>query len=117
MRTIRQRYVLFEIFAQKNQNFTDKKVLRVIWQKLSQIFGEIISFKAGLWLIAWDPINLKGILRCDHLVDEKIIATLGLIQNINGIPVIFHTRKTTGTIKKAQSHWKSIFKLPIPENS
>lgn len=113
MKKIRQRYIVFEIFTQNNQNFSEKSILKAIWKKLSQIFGEIISFKSGLWMVMWDENHLKGILRTDHFVDTEIIATLAMIKNINQCPVIFHSRKTTGTIKTAKKIWKDIFQIPL----
>ena len=116
MTGIRQRYIVFEILCEQDTHFSEKALIRAIWQKMNQVFGEIISFKAGLWMISWDIENNKGILRTDHLVDTEIIATLSLIRIVNKKPLIIHTRKTTGTIKKAKSYWKELFHLPIPEN-
>ena len=117
MNKIRQRYIIFEVLAPNGTTFSDKVMIRTIWQKLLEIFGEQTSFKAGLWLIEWDPVLMKGILRTDHLIDSEIIATLAIIRKITKIPVIVHTRKSTGTIKKAKSICKDIFQISFPNKN
>ena len=117
MNKIRQRYIIFEIFTKDDVILQEQAIIRKIWKKLLKIFGENRSFKAGLWIIAWDPINLKGILRFDHMIKSEIITTLALIKSIDATPVIFHCRKTTGTIKKGRKIWEEAFNLPIPRNS
>lgn len=114
MNKIRQRYLIFEILCEDTTSFSDQLVIRTIWQKINQIFGEIVAFKTGLWLITWDDAHNKGILRLDHFVDSEVITALSFIQEIKGNRVIFHTRKTTGTIKKAKTLWQSIFDVPLP---
>ena len=113
MHKIRQRYIIFEIFSLKESEIDEKKLIRVMWQKLQQLFGEQKSFKAGLWIIYWDSIQSKGILRVDHLLKSEILTVFAFMDSIDKLSVIVHSRKITGTIKKAKKIYTEIFNLPI----
>lgn len=105
MKTIIQRYILFQLISDTPEQFEEKAILNVIWKQLGQLFGVKFSFLAGLWLIRWDPKNCIGILRCDNITKYQVITAMAFIKKMNQ-PVIFHTIYTSGTIKKALQIWK-----------
>ncbi|MHA1776836.1 MAG: hypothetical protein DRO88_06700 [Promethearchaeia archaeon] len=118
MKTIRQRYVLFEVFTlPKNVSIHifKEQIMKVIWDQMQILFGQKICFKAGLWMIRWDPINRIGIIRCDNVSKWELITSMTFITRIERIPVIFHTRKTSGTIKKTLKIWREIFNTIPPK--
>ena len=115
MQYIRQRYILFEIITESPVSIEKNAVVRKIWKKLIRLFGEFTTFHVGLWMIRWDPDQKIGILRCDNITKAEVIAILGLIKHINSTPVIFHTRKTSGTIKKTLRLWRQYFKSEPPK--
>jgi len=115
MKYIRQRYVLFEIISNSVLDLEKDMILHAIWKQLIKTFGEKITFLAGLWMIRWDPIRKVGILRCDNITLGEVIAGLALITHINNISVIFHTRKTSGTIKKTLLLWRQAFDFDPPK--
>ena len=115
MKYIRQRYVLFEIITEDSAIIEKRTVLNKLFKQLSRSFGEHITFQAGLWLIRWDPDKKIGIIRCDNISKYHVLTIMGLITDLNNRPVIFHSRKTTGTVKKALKLWKHYFHVkPIP---
>lgn len=106
----RQRYVLFEyIIDNPEVIITDKDVIRVIWKTLVKLFGEYTAYKTGLWMIEFDPFHKYGIIRCNNITKDRIIATIAFISSIKDTPVIFHSIKTSGTIKKVKEIQKQFF--------
>ena len=114
MKYIRQRYILFEIITQDDVLLEKEQVLKPIWKNLIKLFGEFTTFHVGLWMIRWDPRKI-GILRCDNISRTELIASLAMIRTINSHPVIFHTRKTSGTIKKTLEYWRRFFSTQPPK--
>ena len=115
MKYIRQRYILFEVLTKNDGPLEKEQVLRPIWKNLIKLFGEFTTFQVGLWMIRWDPIAKIGIIRCDNITRTELIASLALIRTINSQPVIFHTRKTSGTIKKTLEYWRKFFQTVPPK--
>ncbi len=115
MKFIRQRYILFEIISQNNSVFDKGTIIKSIWKQLIQVFGEHTTFQVGLWMIRWDQSNNCGLIRCDNITKEEVTTAMALIKKISNIPVIFHTRKTSGTIKKTLKLWRFYFKTEPPK--
>jgi RNase P/RNase MRP subunit POP5 len=109
MKTQHQRYILFHLITDKNQKLDQEVIMKTLWRQLSELFGDNESFHAGLWMIRFNFEHQTGILRCDHIAKLQVITAMAFIKEIKGIPVIFHTRKTSGTIKKTIKIWKEIF--------
>jgi len=114
MKYIRQRYILFEIITPEKKNFEKDLIIKAIGKKLMKFFGEYITFKVGLWMIRWDPSNQIGIIRVDNISKYHLITAMTLIKEINSTPVIFHTRITSGTIKKTLKIWRQTFSTIPP---
>ncbi|MCF2138891.1 MAG: Rpp14/Pop5 family protein [Candidatus Lokiarchaeota archaeon] len=120
MKYIRQRYVLFEILSPsefEKVHISPDQIIRELWNQVQNLYGQKGTFKAGLWMIRWDPEHRIGIIRCDNVSKWELIASMAFISKINRIPVIFHSRKTSGTIKKTLKIWREIFKsIPPPRD-
>lgn len=115
MKKIRQRYILFEIITEKDIPIEKKDLISKIWNSVTAFFGTYNTFQIGLWLIRYNPTKRVGILRCDNISKDMVIATLAFTKSVGDIDVIFHTRKTSGTIRTVLDHWKKLFpKTPIP---
>lgn len=118
MKYIRQRYVLFEYISDDNTLFDKDELLRSIWHQVISFFGEHTTFHAGLWMIRFDPIHKIGILRMDNVTRLQVVAAMALVKNVKGRRIIFHTRKTSGTIKKTLTLWKTYFSsVPPPRET
>ncbi len=106
----RQRYLLFEYVSfDPNFNVSEKDLIRTIWKSVTRVFGEYIAHKTSLWMIEFNPSKKFGIIRCNNITRDQVIASLALIQEIKNHPVIFHSIKTSGTIKKIQKIQKQYF--------
>jgi len=115
MKFIRQRYILFELITDPSFHLEKEALLHTIWKQVIKTFGEKVTFLAGLWMIRWDSTHNVGILRCDNVTVSEVISAMALISHINKVPVVFHTRKTSGTIKKTLHLWRTFFKLEPPK--
>ncbi|MBN2154939.1 MAG: Rpp14/Pop5 family protein [Candidatus Lokiarchaeota archaeon] len=114
----RQRYILFEFITfNSDLHINEKDVIRTIWTTLLTLFGEYQAYKTGLWMIEFNPLEQYGIIRCNNITKDKIIATLAFIHKVKSYPIIFHSIKTAGTIKKIKQTQKEFFathrKTPI----
>jgi RNase P/RNase MRP subunit POP5 len=110
MQKKRQRYILFEYtFPIAIMDLSDKQMIRGIWQSMIRLFGEFHSYFAGLWMVKFNAKEQWGILRCTNQTKERVITSLAFTSDINKIPIIFHTIKTSGTIKKLLKIQKEYF--------
>ncbi|MHA1727176.1 MAG: Rpp14/Pop5 family protein [Promethearchaeota archaeon] len=111
MRFQKQRYILFEyITLKRNVRLIDKEIIRSIWESMIKLFGEYNSYFSGLWMIKFNPKECWGIIRCTNKTKEKVITALAFITEIKKVPIIFHTIKTSGTIKKVLKIQKYFYK-------
>lgn len=97
---LRKRYVVFVINSDKR--FSKKDVEESIRNTMSKLFGSEVLVKADPQLIYFDPTLQRGVVRTTHVYKEYVIATLGLLREINGEKCLVIPMKTTGTIKKAR---------------
>ncbi|MHA1341247.1 MAG: Rpp14/Pop5 family protein [Promethearchaeota archaeon] len=103
MKVERQRYILVEYllpYNQDNYEIEQKSIIRAIWSSLISLFGEYYGYKTGLWIVEFNSTLRYFIIRCTNITKAILITTLTFIKKINNIPVIFHTIKTSGTLKK-----------------
>jgi RNase P/RNase MRP subunit POP5 len=106
----RQRYILFEYYITTSSiSITEKEVIRVIWKTLIKLFGEYTAYKTGLWMIDFNSSQRYGVIRCNNITQNKIITTLAFISEINNLKILFHSIKTSGTIKKIKEIQKQYF--------
>jgi len=104
MKFERQRYVLvqYKFFNIKNSSIKidEKKIIRAIWNTLTNLFGECSAYKCGLWIVDHNVDYKYFIIRCSNVTKYYLITSLVFIKKLDTLPIIFHTIKTTGTIKK-----------------
>lgn len=106
----RQRYILFEFLTFKSQTtISEKDIIKSVWSSMIRLFGEYNSYFSGLWMIKYDVYRKWGVIRCNNKTKEKVISALALITKIKGVPVLFHTIRTSGTIKKILKVQKEYF--------
>ncbi|MGV9172256.1 MAG: Rpp14/Pop5 family protein [Promethearchaeia archaeon] len=96
----RQRYILFKMVKDQNKVSIKKRLLlKTVWSSIWRYFGLKGANKMGLWLVELDNNKNYGILRVSQHSKEMAITALSLIKNINGMPIILSTVKTSGTLK------------------
>ncbi|MFO8019298.1 MAG: Rpp14/Pop5 family protein [Promethearchaeia archaeon] len=101
----RQRYILFQIIKKKENMKVKKSIfLKTLWSSIWRYFGLKGANKMGLWLVELNNKNNYGILRVSQYSKEMAISALTLIKNINGMPIIFSTVKTSGTLKSLKKN-------------
>ncbi|MHA1144820.1 MAG: Rpp14/Pop5 family protein [Candidatus Helarchaeota archaeon] len=116
----KQRYIVFEIIL-NDHVITKNDIINTVWRQFTTLFGEYGSSKAGLWLIHYDPVLKKGVLRCSlHSVNHvrASLVTLRYIRKKNGnqelkIPVIFQILGIAGTILSVK---RKYFFVPPQDN-
>lgn len=111
---LRQRYVLFEILQDGNIEISRDSLMKRIWREFLHLYGTSLGYRAGLWLIRYNPKTGHGILRCDNVTRDELITCLAFIRHIENINVLFHTRKTSGTVKNTLKLWRKFLISPIP---
>ena len=109
------RYIAFELIS--NANFTDKDIVRAITGANLRLYGEVGTSVENLWLIEYDAQNKRGIVRCSHKAQQKVIAALTIITKINaltsissqklgdGQDAVFNVLGVSGTIKKTKEKY------------
>ncbi len=118
MKNIRQRYILFEIILPPKapaMEISQELIMKALWDSLFTLFGQKKTFNAGLWMIRWDSMHRIGIIRVDNVSKLELIASMAFIRKLEGVPVIFHSRKTSGTVKKTLKRWREFFKTEPPK--
>ncbi len=98
---IRKRYIVFTILS-NNKKYSRREIEKSIREKLREIFGTEALVKADPQLIYYEPNINRGVIRTTHIYKEHVIATLGLVREINGTKCLIIPLKTTGTLKKAK---------------
>jgi len=95
----KERYVSFRIISEEPINYSDLEA--AVWNLFLDFYGEVGVSKLSMWLIKnlWDERNQIGVIRCNNIPVQKIIAGLGVISRLGDIRVIFKILKVSGTIK------------------
>jgi ribonuclease P/MRP protein subunit POP5 len=78
----------------------DKKlILEVIQNAVLRFFGEYGASKANIKLIKYIPEKNQIIIRCSHIMVEKVRASIASIIAIKNFPATIHTENISGTLK------------------
>lgn len=105
VRRERQRYIIFKIIKNKEDQFNQEIFIKELWNNIWTYFGLREANKIGLWVLDWNLEMDYGILRCSHESKEIIISALTLIKEIEGERVIFSPIKTSGTIRALKNKY------------
>jgi len=97
----RKRYLVFELIVEGH--LKESEVSFFLKNHLMKLFGSLGLSKMNYQFIGFNEKSSKGILKCRHTAVEDLKAGILLLKEVNGIPVIPKTLKTSGTVKKAKS--------------
>jgi len=101
--TLRQkkRYISFQVIPEIGEDFTYSDLEAGIWNTMLDFLGEEGVSKTSMWLLkdTWDPNTRIGVIKCNHKMTEKIIASLGLIDRLGDNRICFKIIRISGTIK------------------
>jgi len=93
----RQRYIAFIIEAPRE--FRRGEVIHAIHRALPRDIRN-----EDVWLTVFE--HNAGIVRCPHLLKDRVIEILNGIREVGGVGVTFRTVITSGTIKKAKKKFQ-----------
>ncbi len=100
MKKNKQRYILFTLITGKTEIIELEEIQKTLWQSIWRFFGIKIANRIGLWIIEYDKIKKRGIIRFfDGSQIHIMITALTMIKTINNKKVIINPIKTSGTIK------------------
>ena len=99
------RYIAFELISEAN--VSEKDVVRALTSANLRLYGEVGTSEENLWLIEFDLQNKRGIVRCSHKTQQKVIAAMTAITKINEQDAVFNILGVSGTIKKTREKYFS----------
>lgn len=78
----------------------DKKLLQdVIQDAVLRFFGEYGASKANIKLINYIPEKNQVIIRCSHVMVDKVRASIASIITLKNLPATIHVQNISGTLK------------------
>lgn len=93
----KRRYLILKIETELQ---IDKKLMQnVIQDSILRFFGEYGASKADLMVLKILEDKKKVVIRCSHIMIEKVRASIASITSINGKPATFHVENISGTLK------------------
>jgi len=95
----KRRYIAFEVISQESVEYSDLEA--AVWNVILDFLGERGVSKTSAWLLkdSWNQNKQTGIIRCNHLSVQNVIASLGLIDRLGDNRISFKILKVSGTIK------------------
>jgi RNase P/RNase MRP subunit POP5 len=85
--------------VESTETFDRKKLTDVIWDAVTQLFGEYGASKIGLSIIEYRREEKMLILRCFHNSLDILRAAIAFITKIEDVPVTLHLINVSGTLK------------------
>ena len=93
----KRRYLALKTVSKQPLN--EQTVLSVIQASVCKLFGEYGASKANIKLIKTVPEKQQVVIRCSHLMLEKVRASIASILEYDGKPVAIHVVGISGTLK------------------
>jgi len=93
----KRRYLALQLVCQ--QNIEEFTVFNAVKNSVLKLFGEYGASKANLKQIKYYPEKKQLIIRCSHLMLDRVRAAIATIIEINGINVVVHVLAVSGTLK------------------
>jgi RNase P/RNase MRP subunit POP5 len=94
----RRRYLLFHLHSDRRPT-SGKQFSTALWKSLLSLYGEIHAADSKLYLLDFDETAGIGVLQCNASSLQQIITAAAVINEIEGVPVSFEPKRTSGTIK------------------
>jgi len=100
MRT-RNRYIVFK--AESEKTLDKKDVGGAITDTTLRFVGELGVSRMSPYLVEWNYEKQAGILKVTHNTLDEAKAVLALVKEANNKPVVLHSVKVSGILKKAKA--------------
>lgn len=101
---IRKRYIVFSVLCESRAK--SEEVHKAIEKAFLEYYGKSAFHKASPYLVLFDEASQRGIYRVSHMFVDHVIASMGLIKEINSSKCIIVPLRTTGSLKKAGKYIK-----------
>lgn len=93
----KRRYLALDVVSQQPLN--ERAVLDAVQDSVCRLFGEYGASKANIKLIKGIPEKQQVVIRCSHLMLEKVRAAIASMLDVDGQPVAIHVVGVSGTLK------------------
>jgi RNase P/RNase MRP subunit POP5 len=93
----RRRYLALNVLSERP--FDEREVLDAVQDSVLRLFGEYGASKADIKLIKRVPKKRQLVLRCSHLMLEKVRAAIASTVEMDGKAVAVHVVGISGTLK------------------
>jgi len=93
----KRRYLALEVAGE--QPVDEHVVLDAVQASVMRLFGEYGASKTNLRLITFIPEKRQVVLRCSHIMLEKVRAAIASIMEVNGETAAVHVVGVSGTLK------------------
>ena len=93
----KRRYLALNVESEKP--FDEREVLDAVHLSVLRLFGEYGASKADIKLIKGIPEKRQLVLRCSHLMIEKVRAAIVSIIEVDGNSASVHVLGVSGTLK------------------
>jgi len=96
---IRKRYVKFKIISEESIVYADLE--HAVWNLYLDFYGEKGTSELDLWLVRnlYDEKEQTGVIRCNHMSVDKVLAGLGLLTRLGDNRIVVKILNVSGTIK------------------
>ncbi len=93
----KRRYLALNL--ESEQPFNEQELMSTIQSSVQKLFGEYGASKADIRLIKAIPEKNQLVLRCSHIMLEKVRAAIASIVEVAGKPASVHVASVSGTLK------------------
>jgi ribonuclease P/MRP protein subunit POP5 len=93
----KRRYLALNVAGE--QSFNEHEVLDAVQSSVLRLFGEYGASKADIKLIKGVPEKRQLVLRCSHLMLEKVRAAIASTVEVDGKAASVHVVGVSGTLK------------------
>ena len=101
------RYLVFTIESRPDERVAEHELQREIWFEAQNLYGDIVSSKAGLELVEYTASSEEkpgyGVLRCRYDTVEEARVALACVDQVDGTEVGVVVTGVSGTIDSARS--------------
>lgn len=97
IRRVKKRYLALKI--ESVESFEEEDVKDVVWNAITQLFGEYGASQVGLFLVQYDRQRKEAVLRCSHKALPMVQASIASVTKMKDKPVVIHVLRISGTLR------------------
>ncbi|MGQ4833484.1 MAG: Rpp14/Pop5 family protein [Candidatus Asgardarchaeia archaeon] len=96
----KRRYIAFEVYSENNLSKED--IISLILNEFVKNFGEYEGAKASLYVVSYDNVERKGILKVNLNSFKRALTTLAAIRYFRKSDIRVKVIGVSGTIRKCK---------------